>query len=210
MAELKQDYAKIEAGAPSMIPTGVILAYAGTDNQVPAGWLLCDGQTLHPDVNPDHAALAKVLGSRYDRSPLRSIIRAFAGIMGGNAESKTEIRVPDLRGRVVVAHDDKLHIGTMLGAAEHSITIEEMPSHGHNAVSDNAGEHVHQFHHTSYEWDNPKNILGAARRFGVRTDSQTSASGAHTHDINVKPSGEGQPMSLYQPSTVVGSYIIKL
>jgi microcystin-dependent protein len=65
------------------LPIGVILPFSGTS--VPAGWLLCFGQSISRSLYPE---LFAVIGVQY-----------------GSA-SGTTFNVPDLRGRVVAGRDN--------------------------------------------------------------------------------------------------------
>lgn len=69
---------KAEAGA-YRVPVGAILPFSGTTNDIPLGWLLCDGTPL-----PDDAQYAK----------LREILAAADWDNG-----ETALLLPDLRGR---------------------------------------------------------------------------------------------------------------
>lgn len=65
------------------LPIGVILPFSGTS--VPAGWLLCFGQSISRSLYPE---LFAVIGVQYGSS------------------SGTTFNVPDLRGRVVAGRDN--------------------------------------------------------------------------------------------------------
>lgn len=69
-----------------LAPVGTIHDYAGTT--APDGYLLCYGQALDADANPQYQALYDVIGNTF----------------GGT--NNTDFIVPDLRGRVVAGQDD--------------------------------------------------------------------------------------------------------
>ena len=53
---------------------------------------------------------------------------------GGNGI--TTFRVPDLRGRAIAGVSDTRPLGTVTGATEHTLALNEMPSHTHTSLED--------------------------------------------------------------------------
>ena len=101
---------------PTFVPTGTVSAFAGS--AAPTGYVLCDGTEYDQTAQ---AALFAVIGSTYNT--------------GG--ETANHFRVPDLRGRVVAGMGGSLLSGTDAvadtgGAATHTLTEAEMPSHDHS------------------------------------------------------------------------------
>lgn len=107
-------------------PAGSVIAYAGLT--APTGWLLCQGQAVSRTT---YATLFGVIGSYY-----------------GAGNGSTTFNVPDLRGRVVAGKDDMGGVaanrltgtsggvdGSALGAyggsETHTLTVSQMPLHGH-------------------------------------------------------------------------------
>ncbi len=88
-------------------PVGSITAYAGGSE--PYGYLICDGSAFSPTMYP---ALFAVIGNTY----------------GGTLTSP---RLPNLQQRVPVGAGGNYALGATGGKAEHTLTVNEMPSHGH-------------------------------------------------------------------------------
>jgi microcystin-dependent protein len=89
------------------IPTGVIVAWNGSVTSIPAGWALCNGQTVTssagtPLITPD-------LRGRF--------------ILGVNSTQYT-----DTNGQVITSRT----VGTTGGKEQHILTLSEMPSHRHS------------------------------------------------------------------------------
>lgn len=78
----------------------------------PRGWMFCEGQILPINTNQ---ALYSLLGNVY----------------GGDGQ--TTFALPDLRGRVPVHVSPNLPLGTSAGEAAHTLTVNEMPQHTHQA-----------------------------------------------------------------------------
>ena len=81
----------------------------------PKGWALCNGQTMAIAQNQ---ALFALLGTNY----------------GGNGT--TTFNLPDLRGRTAICYGKSstgtsYNLGQADGEENHSLTIQEMPSHNH-------------------------------------------------------------------------------
>src|SRR3954452_394295 len=85
----------------------------------PKGWALCNGQLLPINQNQPLFAL---LGTTY----------------GGNGQ--TNFALPDLRGRCGVHNGNGHTLGERGGQEAHTITIQELPTHLHqaNAATANA------------------------------------------------------------------------
>lgn len=90
---------------------GQVANFAG--NFDPAGWAEADGRTLSIAQN---TALFSILGTTY----------------GGNGQ--TTFALPDLRGRLAVGADNTNLLGTMFGMESTSLSLSQMPAHGHTVA----------------------------------------------------------------------------
>ncbi len=111
-------------------PVGGIIIWPGGDGEaIPDGYLLCNGGEYKQS---DYSSLYKVIGNVYN-----SAIDYL-----GNPQSTQSgyFRVPDLRGRFIVGQipgDESLEgnfgdKGSVGGAKEHILTVDEMPRHTHS------------------------------------------------------------------------------
>ncbi len=100
---------------------GEIRMFAG--NFAPRGWAFCDGQLLAVSQND---ALFSLLGTIY----------------GG--DGRTTFGLPDLRGRIPIhaGHGPGLserRLGAKGGAEQVTLTVNQMPSHGHPLMASSNG-----------------------------------------------------------------------
>ncbi len=98
-------------------------------------WLLCNGRTLN---KTDYPALYQVIG-------------------GSFGSTTTTFNLPNCAGRVLGAASTQKPIGNVVGSEQHTLTVEELPSHDHSGETDVNGSHNH--------------------------GGSTSSSGAHVHSI---------------------------
>ena len=113
-----------QAGGGDTLPIGAILPFSS--DTVPNGWLLCDGRIVE---QADYPELFEVIGTTY------------------GYYSRTDFKLPDLRGRVAVGKNtvidtetpdtDFNELGKTGGEKEHTLTIDEMPSHKHGFQANN-------------------------------------------------------------------------
>lgn len=160
------------------IPIGGLLDFAGAS--APDGWLLCAGQAVSRST---YAALFAVLGTAY-----------------GSGNGSTTFNVPDLRGRVVAGLDNmggtnanrlttmsSTTRGQAGGAADHVLTVVQLPAHNHGGSTGSDGSHTH---------------TGSANSAGNHTHSlsgSTSNAGLHSHGLAVNPfsSTGGSPRAMW-------------
>lgn len=167
-----------------LTPAGTITAFGGAT--APAGYALCDGQPASPTAYPE---LFAAIGYSY-------------GQIGSN------FRVPDLRGRVPVGLDtsqsDFDTLGKTGGAATHTLTVAQMPSHNHggSTASSTVGA---GFSNASGSGTPDTSRVYHGNDDTARYQSSINSS-AHTHTIPSQGGG-GEHNNLQPYNTV--NYIIK-
>ena len=88
------------------VPTGTIVAFGGSNANIPAGWLLCDGS----GINSKYKDLIALLGS--NTTP--------------NLSGRTLIGVGK------TAHGSNYTLHQTGGEEQHQLTISEIPQHSHS------------------------------------------------------------------------------
>lgn len=95
------------------VPVGMMMPYIAPQTvSIPAGWLACEGQLLERDEYPE---LFEVVGTYFDITV-----------------DSEHFRLPDTTGQVIAdAGTSYAGVGSAEGETEHTLTIQEMPSHNH-------------------------------------------------------------------------------
>ena len=171
---LQLETQRVHQSTPTPTPVGSLFSFAG--DAAPEGYLLCDGSLLSLENHPEYLALARVLGGKFD-------------VTGGTAPY-----LPDLRGRTVMGAGPGPSLtprkaGARGGSEEVTLTVGQLPSHGHACAG--AGAHRHELR---LEYGTNKNLSdGPGAQYSQITSNQdygytgsgnnVSEKGTHTHDV---------------------------
>jgi len=94
---------------------GQIAYFAGPEENLPDGWLKCDGSEVAID---DYPALYAAIGTTWN---------------DGN-ESEGNFRLPNLPDRVLLGASATRSLGQYGGEESHEISVDELPAHEHDGV----------------------------------------------------------------------------
>lgn len=148
-------------------PSGFIATFAM--QEVPNGWLLCDGATYK---RKDYPQLFKAIGDKWGK------------------DSDTTFKVPDFRGMFLRGFDDGRGLDAdRLFANEQQDSIK---SHTHICTIEEAGEHTHNFQYAGVGWN--ANDIGRRNpyyHYETMTGT-TQTAGVHTHKVTLSSTGEAE------------------
>src|SRR5919202_6527206 len=151
---------------------GEIRMFGG--NFAPAGWAFCDGSLLPISENE---TLFQLIGTTF----------------GGDGEST--FALPDLRGRVPIHQGNGFVVGETGGAEEITLTVQQIPAHGHQLVANPSGGTA----------NNPtNNVPAASPSIDLYRESVPNVALAANA---VGPVGGSQPHTNFQPYLCVGFII---
>jgi microcystin-dependent protein len=153
---------------------GEIRMFAG--NFAPAGWMFCEGQLLPISENE---TLFQLIGTDY----------------GGDGEST--FALPDLRGRIPIHQGNGFILTATGGAEEITLTINQIPSHGHALLCSSGTASV----------SDPANSLAAVSTAQAYFNSFVNPTNLAPQAIG--PVGGSQPHTNFQPYLCV-DFIISL
>jgi microcystin-dependent protein len=182
--------------AANGVPVGTVVAFAGPIDNMPKGWLLCDGNLVQ-------------------RTEYPQLYAAIGNSWGGNS---THFNLPDMRGmflRGVAGTSDEdpgkgnrtvTKTGGNSGNLVGSKQQDDFLSHKHTGTAESTGS-AHK-HNTGIDMG----VYGGSGSFSKVRGSDTSGSakgtdtsGAHTHPLNIANTGGSET----RPRNVYVYYIIK-
>jgi len=165
-------------------PSGVMTMYGGTT--APRGWLLCDGTAIS---RTQFANLFGVVGTLY-----------------GTGDGSTTFNLPDMRGRVAVGQDTgsvRLNtwntLGQSSGEQNHTLSIDEIPTHNHAfGGDDQIGPQGGYTSISSFAYDATSTTIGSAGNYMTKSmyNGTTPVTGGGAHNTM-------QPYAIF-------NYIIKV
>lgn len=131
---------------------------------------------------------------------------------------------PDLRSRFILGqcdgvddiHPNRSHrtLGQTSGDETVTLTVNELPSHNHTATTSTAGNHNHNEANYGTLYYNQANTTQTTDSSDPEPNitaprHEMPDAGAHTHDVTVNNTGNGNSFSIMNPYYVL-AYIMKL
>ena len=166
----------------AIVPIGAVLPFYGS--RPPKNWLLCYGQEVS---RTEYKALFDTIGTA-----------------AGSGNGSTTFNVPDLKGKVIYGQGstDALVTGSTVGETHHKLTVNEMPSHGHDIVdSNNQGSNWRAGKaNTDIGWNDAS---GNGYTYAMSTGSTVADRRPYAKNV-----GGGQPFPI-RPRGSVASMIIR-
>lgn len=186
---------RVYQGGYMLVPVGSIFPYA--QSSAPNGYLLCDGNTYDRDSYPE---LFAVIGTTY------------------GSDGYETFNVPDMRGKFPLGINTSEDLAQTGGSTSHTLSVDEMPSHGHSTTVNDPG-HNHSyvdfyFLENGGGYTNPFNNNMGSNGGGVDYDNQaygrttTTVNSTTGISVTVHNTGGSQPLNIMNPYLSV-AYIIK-
>lgn len=161
------------------VPIGSVVEWP--TEEPPQDWLICNGDLL---LISDYAELYAVIGTTYNLS--------------SDSSDSTHFRLPDYRKRVPVGYDSTSTIAETIGKTDgeenHTLTVGEMPWHGHSAAVINPNDNGYTAEEQGYTYTNSNNgvIIPLANtvyktsKGWISSTMETPAGGSQSHN-NMQP-----------------------
>ncbi|WP_455474481.1 phage tail protein [Bartonella sp. B30(2025)] len=150
-----------------IFPAGFIATFAM--QELPRGWLLCDGATYN---RKDYPQLFEAIGDKWGK------------------DSDTTFKVPDFRGMFLRGFDDGRGLDKNRNFAD--MQEDSIKSHTHDCTIESAGEHTHNFSYSTVAWP-PGHIGMHNENYSVQTKSGiTQPAGIHTHEATIFATGDAE------------------
>ena len=107
-----------------------------------------------------------------------------------------------IKDRFLIGAGGSYSLGSTGGSATHTLTVAEMPAHGHSGSITAAGAHTHTL--TAYT-DSGSYLNNESRVYFGMLQRTTSAAGAHNHAVSVGSSGGDKSFSIL--NLYIGKFI---
>lgn len=197
-------------------------------SSAPNGWVRCNGRTIGAAssgaTERANADCQNLFIHLWNNDADLAVSGGRGVTANGDWSANKQIALPDVKGRVSVGPDtfggaaanritdaqlgqDSDKLGASGGAASHTLTTAQLPSHTHTGTTGSAGAHVHEYTTrgsvvTNVAFGGSFNNANA----GTATPD-TSSAGAHTHGFTTDARGDGEAHNNLQPSIVVPKFI---
>ncbi|WP_175868864.1 phage tail protein [Bartonella gabonensis] len=162
-------------------PAGFIATFAM--QEVPIGWLLCDGKAYKRE---DYPQLFKAIGDKWGK------------------DSEITFKVPDFRGMFLRGFDDGRGLDDDRKFADEQ--QDSIKSHTHIGTIEESGKHTHNFQYKRAVWSMGSNgRIEKCYIYDSPFQGTTDSAGAHTHKVTLSHTGEAET----RPVNITVVYAIK-
>lgn len=200
-------------------PPGKIIPWPGVS--APSGWYMCNGQAILRTAAPDLATNLYVGDSLNATANFGYRTTSQGDPSNNRSTSGQYIVLPDVRGRTIFGKSNMGGVdielltgldggidGTVLfdvgGIEAVELTAAQNGPHGHTGTTSQDGDHSHTVTGPS----NPSNAEGGSGTITTSNTSRTtSVDGAHTHDLDIAESGDGEAHNNLPPGIVMNFII---
>jgi len=161
---------ELDKAFTGLLPTGMIVMWAGAVLSIPAGWNLCDGTNGTPDLRGKFITGA---GGSYN-----------PGDTGGEATHVlTEAEMPIHSHDVTVSGGSHAHTGSSGSAG----------THAHSGTAANVGAHTHNYYDLQFPSSIGTNVIfnrdSGDTLHVLDSIRATESAGAHAHTISTNSTG---------------------
>ena len=160
---------------------------------------------------------------------IKGIIMAFSGTFDSNGypiDTDTGLAdigwhvcdgtngTPDLRGRFILGANDGYVVGSTGGEENHTLNVNEIPSHSHTGTTSWNGDHTHNMRRRLGYTNNSSEVSswGCGTSYftgGEVAQASTETAGGHNHTFTTNNAGGSQPHNNMPPYYAL-SYIMKI
>ena len=155
------------------------------------GWLKCDGRLLNVT---DYYFLWEAIGYSF----------------GG---SGSQFYLPDPAGRVIgtigTSVENTWNMGDLSGEENHTLTINEMPTHNHTGTTDLSGVHHHGYSLVDGSLTDIAIVTGGSAYNSINNNgTSTTDAGLHAHTFTTANTGGSNAHNNMQPTLFMGNMFI--
>lgn len=160
-ADVVRATSDLNAAMAALIPVGSIFPFVG--GQAPAGFAMCNGQTLD---RTQYADLFRLIGTKYGTT------------------NTNNFKVPDLSGRFLVGVGTGYSLGDTGGSQTVALTAAQMPIHSHDVTgkADQAGRSGVGMYASNVGGGSGWQVLSTTESGSLSGLTTTSAGGGQAHE----------------------------